>query len=415
MNKVRPFEGLKVVELATYVATPSCAMLLSDWGADVVKVESGKGDTWRYYPNTVGLPCKEDDNPLFDVFNGGKRGICMDLKKPEGLKAFKKLLETADIFITSWRQKALERSGIDYASIKDDYPKLIYAHLTGYGDVGPNKDEPGYDNVAFWAKTGFLADQGITSDGSYPILPPGGMGDIITGNMLFGGVCAALYTREKTGRGDRVSISLYGAGIYCMSMMTMVTQKKYRGMPYPRTRWQCMPNYAPFKTADQEWIQLSVADWEKKYRKLFELLGRPDLAEVPEYQTLAGLRRNTRAIMEEMNPLFQTKTAEEWQKLLTEADMAHDRLGHYYENELSEQAKANGYIVQHETRSGEVSNVVRPAIRMDSMGEIPLTCGPVIGEHSVEILKDAGYGEDEIRELLETGAVWQHESIVGKG
>lgn len=408
MNKTGPFSGLKVVELATYVATPSCAMLLSDWGAEVIKVENEKGDTWRYYPHTVGLPCSEDENPLFDVFNGGKRGVCLNLKKPEGLEVFYKLLENADIFITSWRQKALERSGIEYDSLKEKYPRLIYAHLTGYGDVGPNKDEPGYDNVAFWAKTGFLADQGITSDGSYPMLPPGGMGDIISGNMLFGGVCTALYVREKTGKGDRVSISLYGAGIYCMSMMSMVTQNKFCGMPYPRTRWQCMPNYAPFKTKDDEWIQLSVADWEKHYKKLFALTGRPDLAECPEYQTLAGLRKNTKAIMKEMDPLFKTKTAAEWQQILADADLAHDRLGHYYENELSEQAKANGYVAEYKSPNGEVCNVVRPALRLNSVGNVQLRVGPVIGEHSVEVLEENGYSMEEIKNMLDNGVVTQH-------
>ncbi len=408
MSSARPFKGLKVVELATYVATPSCAMLLSDWGADVIKVESGKGDTWRYYPNTVGLPCAEDENPLFDMFNGGKRGISIDMKKPQGMEAFLRLLQDADIFITSMRQKALDKLGIGYDSIKEKYPRLIYAHLTGYGDVGPNKDEPGYDNVAFWAKTGFLADQGITSEGSYPILPPGGMGDIISGVMLFGGVATALYAREKTGRGDRVSISLYGAGLYCMSMMTTVTQEKYRGMPYPRTRWQCMANYAPFRTADNEWIQLSVADWEKNYRKLFALLERPDLAEDPRFQTLAAMRKNTRSLMEEMDPLFKGKTAEEWQRLLTEADLSHDRLGHYYENELSEQAKVNGYIVPHTTPCGRTSNVVRPAIRLNSIGEVPMTVGPMIGEHSVEILKEAGYSDEQVQSMLDSGAVQQH-------
>lgn len=404
---LKPFEGLKVVELGTFVATPACAMLLAEWGAKVVKVESGKGDNWRSYANIVSLPCTPDENPLFDMFNSQKKGVTLDLKTPGGKEILHRLLSEADVFITSWREKALKKQELDYDSIKDRYPKLIYAILTGYGDEGPNKDEPGYDNIAFWAKTGFLADQGIVTPGSYPILPPGGMGDLITGILLFGAVSAALYGRTVHGHGDRVSVSLYGTGIYAMSMMTTVTQERFKG-PYPRPRYNCTAAYAPFECSDGEWIQMSVANWDFCCGKLFDLLGLPELKNDERFTTNKEATRHRKELLEYMEPQFKTKTSDEWIKLLTEADIAHDRLNHYRDTEKSEQAWANGYVATHTTQNGNKCMVVRPSLRSRNVGKVDLQCGPRLGEHTVEVLKDIGYTDEQIKAYLESGAAVQN-------
>lgn len=406
---LKPFAGIKVVELGTFVATPACAMLMAEWGADVVKVESGKGDNWRSYANIVSLPCTNDENPLFDMFNHGKKAISLDLKNPDARAVFDKLLSEADVFITSWREKALKKQGLDYDSLKGKYPKLIYAILTGYGDEGPNKDEPGYDNIAFWAKTGFLADQGIVTPGSYPILPPGGMGDLISGITLFGAVAAALYGRSVHGKGDRVSVSLYGTGIFTMGLMTTVTQERFKG-PYPRPRYNCTAAYAPFECSDGEWIQLSVANWDAVSASLFDLLGLPELKNDERFLTNKQATKNRKELLEYMEPAFRTKTGAEWVELLTEADVAHDRLNHYRDTEKSEQAWANGYVTTHTTQNGNRCMVARPPLRSRNVGDVEFGCGPRLGENTAEILKALGYSDEQVADLLASGAAAQFEA-----
>ena len=403
---MKPFEGLKVVELGTFVATPACAMMLGEWGADVIKVESGKGDNWRSYANIVNVPCTNDENPIFDMFNNKKKAISLDLKTPGGREVFDKLLAEADVFVTSWRDKALKKQGLDYDSIKDKYPKLIYAILTGYGDEGPSKDMPGYDNIAFWAKTGFLADQGISTPGSYPILPPGGMGDLISGIMLYGAVASALYGRSVHGHGDRVTVSLYGAGIYAMSLMTTVTQERFKG-PYPRPRYNCTAAYAPFECSDGEWIQMSVGNWDFVSGKLFDLLGLPELVGDERFMTNKQATIHRRELLELMEPKFKEKTCAEWMKLLGEADIAHDRLNHYRETEHSEQAWANGYVAMHTSQNGNKCMVARPAFRSRNVGEVELECAPRLGENTREVILSLGYTEEQANELLSNGAATQ--------
>ena len=183
----RPLEGLKVIELANYVAAPTVGRLCADMGADVIKIEGRGGDAWRI--TAAGLTKTElYENPVFDSSNAGKKSLSLNLKAPEGKEIFFKLLEDADILITNTRHQSLVKLGVDYDSIKNRFPRLIYATLTGYGYEGPDCDAPGFDNIAFWSRTGFLADMMIDSEGSYPVNSRGAMGDVISGSLLFGSV-----------------------------------------------------------------------------------------------------------------------------------------------------------------------------------------------------------------------------------
>mgnify|MGYP002231176569 FL=1 len=176
-------------------------------GADVIRVESTAGDPWRFYGANCGLPITDEENPLFDIYNLGKKDIQLNTKTPEGKEILFHLLDEADVFITNNRLKSLVRSGLDYESLKDRFPKLIYGLVTGYGQTGPDVDAPGYDGVAFFSRSGMLADMAEPS--GYPASAPGCIGDGATGAALFGGICAALFDRVRTGKGDFVEISSF--------------------------------------------------------------------------------------------------------------------------------------------------------------------------------------------------------------
>lgn len=149
-QRTKPLSGYKVIELSTFVAAPSCGRLLRDWGADVIKVESGKGDAWRYHGSTHRVTSTEEENPMFDLVNAGKKSVVVDLKSAEGKAVLYDLLSDADIFLTNTRAKSLRKLGLDYESLKERFPKLIYASVTGFGEEGPETDKPGFDLVAYW-------------------------------------------------------------------------------------------------------------------------------------------------------------------------------------------------------------------------------------------------------------------------
>ena len=316
----RPLEGVKVLELSTMVAAGSCGRMLADWGATVIKVEAESGDMFRNFPKTFLVPCTMDENPLFDNLNAGKRGIVLNLKTPEGMEAMHRLLAEADVFLTNTRVKALKKLGLDYDSLKDKYPRLIEANISGFGEKGPKKDNPGFDTVAFWASSGFNADMMVEGPGSYPVYSSAGPGDIVTAMGLCYAITAALYKRTQTGKGDRVSSSLYGTALWCFHIMSVATEERY-GYQYPKTREVSAPTGAPFRTKDNQWVMTTILKIEEQWPVLCNVLGVPELGTDPRYNT--SLRQRDpevrKYLMKRFEEIYATKTADEWCKLLTEA------------------------------------------------------------------------------------------------
>ena len=208
---MKPLEGITVVELSTYIAAPSCGRILATQGARVIKVESPSGDVERKFGPTLFCPANDEENPIYDTLNGGKDHLMLDLKKPEDMERFHKLLAKADVFVTNNRLQALKKMRLDYDSLKERYPKLVYAILLGYGEKGPKVNLPGFDAIAMFATGGLIQDMMVDAPGSYPVYLPMGFGDLVCGTALAGAIGTALYGRTQSGKGDYVSISLYGA------------------------------------------------------------------------------------------------------------------------------------------------------------------------------------------------------------
>ena len=203
----KPLAGIRVVELSTYVAAPGAARILSDMGAEVIKIESFSGDQWRETGRKM-LSTNDEENPVFDVYNTGKKSICVNIKTEEGLSFSMKLLEDADIFITNTRARSLRKLGLDAQSLTERFPRLIHASIDGFGSKGPDADSPGFDNISFWARSGFSMDIPYKSENSFPLPPTSGIGDCVSGGFLVAGIMTALFNRERTGKGDIVNVSL---------------------------------------------------------------------------------------------------------------------------------------------------------------------------------------------------------------
>lgn len=403
MSVHKPLEGIKVVELASFVAAPAAGRMLAEMGADVIRVESTAGDPWRFYGVNCGLPVADEENPLFDLYNLGKRDIQLDTKTPEGKEILLRLLGEADVFITNNRLKSLVRAGLDYDSLKDRFPKLIYGLVTGYGQTGPDVDAPGYDGVAFFSRSGMLAD--MAEPGGYPASAPGCVGDGATGAALFGGICAALLNRERTGMGDFVETSLFGNAVWLCGTMSAFEQYGYH---YPKKRSEMGALYTFYKCKDGEWLHLAVTQHDRYWKPLAEALNVPELAEDERFKNAALTSRNRAQLIPLLEQAFSQFDYDEIAARLRERDIVFDRMRHYRELAADPQAVANGFVKEHIYENGHSFMMAMLPVHMRNMDETGTGRGPQMGEHTDEILKQYGYSEEAILRLKEAKAVKQH-------
>lgn len=381
MPTQKPLEGLRVVELTTYVAAPTCGKLLRDQGAEVIKVEAPRGDAWRY-----NFALSDHPNPRFHICNAGKKSIVLDLKTEEGLAALHKLVARADVFITNTRSQSLIRLGLDHDTLCERYPRLIYAFLSGYGEAGPDADLPGFDTVAYWAKSGFMADMSISTGHNYPVDSPVGVGDSVTGMTLYAGVMTALLQRERTGRGDYVTASLYNTGIWAVSGSIILSQ--YPSVTMPRTRDTCFPESSAYRCADGEWLQLCILEFDRYAPSLFAALGYPDILKDPRYSTFEARLVHNGELVALAEEVFATKTVEEWLDILRPLDIVCCRIAHFADIPHSEQAWANDYLERLSYGGGDDYVVPRSPIRMGSRPTAPLEECPALGADTAAVLAE---------------------------
>ena len=401
----KPLSGIKVIELADYVSAPVCARLLADMGAEVIKIERETGNVWRE-TGKASCPWKFTDmeNPGYDINNTGKKHIVLNLKTEEGRAICHKLLATADVFVTNMRVQALKRLGLDYESIKDTYPRLIYAIGLGYGEKGPDANNPAFDHTAFWARTGFLLDMAPLSDDYHPVFPPSSVGDNFTGMTLATEVCAALFHRMKTGKGDYVRSSLFHNGIFAMGAMQIATQGE-NGTVYPRTREQHGVAFGDYLCKDGRYVYIAAGYAEKLIAKVFTVIGREDLIDDPKFNSPETRRENADELHGIIQGAMLRRNSDEWLAFAREADIPMVKMQHFREVSEDEQALANGYIQDVAYSSGVTYKIASSPIEMDSVGELITEPTKAIGADTEEVLKAYGYTEAQLDALKATGVI----------
>jgi len=403
MNK--PLSGIKVVELADYVSAPVCARILADMGAEVIKIERHTGNAWREN-GKVSCPWKFSDavNPGYDINNTGKRHIVLNLKTPEGMAVCHQLLETADVFVTNMRVQALKRLGLDYPSIKDKYPKLIYAIGLGYGEKGEDANNPAFDHTAFWARTGFLLDMAPLSEDYHPVFPPSSMGDNFTGMTLATEICSALFNRTKTGKGDYVRSSLFHNGIFAMGAMQIATQGG-DGSVYPRTRQTHGVAYGDFMCKDGRYVYIAAGYADKLISKVFSVIGREDLIDNPKFNTAEARMENADEMYDIIKEAVLQRTCDEWLAFGREADIPMVKMQHFSEVSEDPQALVNGYVQDVVYPTGVTYKIASSPIEMDSIGELHTMPTKAIGEDTVEVLREYGYTDQQLEQLRVNGII----------
>lgn len=403
MSGMKPLNGVKIVELSTYVASSSCGRMLADFGASVIKVEAPSGDGFRKFPRAYKSPCTDDCNPLFDTLNAGKRSLILNLKTTDGMEIFHQMLAEADVFLTNTRNQSLVPMGLDYETLRVKYPRLIIANLVAYGEKGDEVNRPGYDTMSLWTRGGFTHDISVVNEGHYcPTIPLMGAGDIACAMGLMGAISSALYAREKTGQGDRVSISLYGTALWLGSMMIESTQF---GHEYPKDRYAQSPVGAAYLCSDGRWFTCNVVNFPKDYPNFLRIMGLSDLLQDDRYNNRPKMNdpEISRHLIQLFEKVFITQPSSYWQKQFEENDLCFEIAQTFNDTLHDKTAWENDYLFRMKHLNGTESTLIRPSLRSENMGLPDYPRGPLLGEHSREVLKEMGYEDETIEKLIAEG------------
>lgn len=396
-----PLEGMKVVELGTHFAVPSVTRILAQWGAEVIKVEGLKGDAWRIVGRNQKCSIEDDENPFFTVPNANKKFLALNLKDPDGKEAMMKLVGTADIFVSNMRLPALTKLGFSYDQLKEKYPEIIYVHFTGFGYEGPDAALPGFDSVAFWARSGAMIDWGV--EGNFPFLAPTGAGDAMVGSILCAGVLAAVIGKQRTGKGTFVSSSLLGSSIWYNNAGVVSTQygnvfPKDKDHPANPFGWQ-------YQCSDGEWLMLGVLDYADAYKKIMPEMGHPEMVDDERFNTITAVQQNMDEFMPILRAGFMTDTRDNWVKRIGAHNIVVGKIGHMKDLAYDPQAVANKFVVPVTFPSGKTVQMPTVPVQFSEYdtGSAYEPTGS-IGRDSVEILKSIGYSDEKIAEMKANGA-----------
>lgn len=392
--------GVRVVEVAEHTFVPAAGMILADWGADVIKVERAPGGDSSRYMKVPGAGGRI--NPFFETANRGKRGIALDLSQEAGREQLYRLIDQADVFMTNLRADARIKLGIEPADVLKRNPKIIYARGTGYGLRGAMAHDGGFDYASAWCRAGAGYKQSQMVD--EPPMQPGSIGDLGGGMALAGAVAAALFRRERTGKGAVVDGALYLFGAYLMSQ-SLVAESA--GLP-PYPAWSHKNSQLPlvnnYKTRDGRWINLNLL-MEKWWPDFVNHLERPDLLTDPRFKDAAARHTNARALVEELDAIFATRDYADWCNRFKTLEGVWAPLQSPMEVARDPQALENGFVTEVVIDEANRYLVGVSPAQFDEQPIGALRSGPAFAQHTDEILREAGLDAGAIAALRAQGAI----------
>ncbi|MGH6711950.1 MAG: CaiB/BaiF CoA transferase family protein [Bradyrhizobium sp.] len=395
------FDGLKVLDCASFIAAPAAATVLSDFGADVIKIEPpGTGDPYRNLPNLPGYPHSEHNFAwLLEARN--KRSLALDLSKPEGQAVLYRLIAEVDVFITNMPPPVRTKLGITWDHLAHLNDRLIYASFTGYGEKGEEANKPGFDSNAYWARSG-LMDLVRADENTTPARSIAGMGDHPCAMAFYGAIVTALFKREKTGKGSHVSSNLMANGVWAASVLA---QAKLVGAKFgerrPRERaLNAVTNH--YQCQDGRWLILSLLNEDRQWPTLARCLGREDLVADPRFATKPDRHARSLELIKIFDETFATRPLAEWRKILDGNGLVFGVVGILDDIPGDQQMIDNEVLVPFEN---DTMMTISSPIWVDGAKKVQPRKPPGIGEHSDEILRNAGYDEAAIKKLRASGAV----------
>jgi crotonobetainyl-CoA:carnitine CoA-transferase CaiB-like acyl-CoA transferase len=394
------FSGLKVVDLASFIAGPSAAVILSDFGADVIKVEPPNGDLWRHGHQIPPQPQAKDAYP-WHLANRNKRGITLDLKSPSAQQVLEKLVKWADVLIVNTPHPARKKLKLEYDDVAQWNSRLIYADVTGFGEKGPDADLPGFDITSYWARSGLLS---MTRDaGAPPTWPVAGSGDNATAVGLYSAIVTALYCRERTGKGSYVTTSLLAEGVWSasVSIQAALCEAKFFALHDRKNPANAALNV--YRAADGAWFVLIVTP--DKLAPVAKAIGRPDLLTDPRFSDPAKLMANMSQLTEVLDEVFGSQPMAHWYEVFNGVHVTFGVVREPQEVINDPQLRANDIVVPLEGAGGKLTSTISSPIQVHGVTKVPARRAPALGEHNEQVLKQLGFNTTEIDDLRASGAI----------
>jgi crotonobetainyl-CoA:carnitine CoA-transferase CaiB-like acyl-CoA transferase len=377
--------NLRVVELGVWVAGPAAAALLADWGADVVKVESPAGDPMRNAFGSLGID-KDLANPVFALDNRGKRSVTLDLHEPIDRARLEELLGWADVFITNLRPDALDRLQLEPYQTVGRHSRLVYCSISGYGLKGEDRDRPGYDLGAFWARSGLSAQLGDST--GTPLNARGAVGDHTTALAALAGLLAAVLEQRQTGKGRVVEVSLLRTGSYVLGwdLGIQLALGKVAG-PEPRDRNQA-PLLNAYRTADDRWFFFLGLEADRHLPSVCRALGRPDLLDDPRFSSASALRRHRGEVIAILDEIVATRSLTEWARRFDAEGVWWAPVTSPAEVVADPQLIANDGFVEIPGPSGAAQRSLNGPISFSGASPKPPGPVPALGQHTDEVIAE---------------------------
>jgi crotonobetainyl-CoA:carnitine CoA-transferase CaiB-like acyl-CoA transferase len=399
-------EGIKVVEMATYIAAPAAGGMLADWGADVIKIEPLGGCPMRNFFATA-MTDDYPDNPVFALDNRGKRAVSINTSTQEGADLVRQIIADADVFITNVRPAQLEKQGLDFASLNKINPKMVYASVTGFGLEGDERDKPGFDTAAFWAKSGI--GWMMTPKGASPVPLRVAVGDHITGISTASGILAALLKARDTGQGTLVEGSLVRSGAYVVGS-DFSTYMRYGRIARSRPRDEAVvPSSNFFKTADDLWLFLNSRPGEPDWPEMVRALELEHIEGDERFSSFRSRRKNGPALVKIMDEAFAKRSLAEWGQRLDAEGIIWSPVQSFAQALEDPQMEAAGVFVDMPKADGSSYKAPASPIRFSDTNTDPKGPSPEIGEHTLAVLQDLGVDKATCSALLENKIIRQHE------
>ncbi|MFJ3306377.1 CaiB/BaiF CoA transferase family protein [Streptomyces sp. NPDC086549] len=397
-------EGLHVVDLASFIAGPAAAAILGDFGADVVKVEPPRvGDTYRSLSRMPPNPRVEGVNYPWQLDNRNKRSIALNLKSPGARPVVERLATWADVLVINFPPRVRAKLGLEYDDLAPLNARLVYADVTGFGEEGPEANLPGFDVTAFWARSGLMD---VTRQREAPpAMNAFGSGDHPTAITLFAGIMTALYRRERTGQGARVTASLIAEGAWAASMWL---QAVLVGGKAPRPADRSDPPNAlanAYRTADDRWLLLAFANEDKQVPLFLRAIGHPEAAQNPRYADSPSRRANAAEIAGLLDKTFAARPLAEWREVLDSAGLTYGVVQTLEEFAHDPQLVANRILVPIDDGNAEPYLTVDSPVRLDQEQKVRPRPAPDLGEHTESVLRDLGYDDAGIADLRQAEAI----------
>jgi crotonobetainyl-CoA:carnitine CoA-transferase CaiB-like acyl-CoA transferase len=400
-------EGLKVIAMEHMEAIPVASVWMADWGADVIKVEPLTGDMFRGLKGAHGMATEiqlggASVNWTFQLFNRNKKSIAINLKTEKGKELLYRLVKGADIFMSNYEMDSLKKLKADYETLSKINPSLVYGTISGYGSIGPDKDQRGFDHAAGWARSGM--QYMIGEPGTVPPRLRGGLIDRgVAAPQALAGILAALYHKEKTGEGQELEISLFNAGVWALALDIQAALVGITAIKDDRTKAK-NPLYNVYKAGDGRWFQLSMLQSDPVWPGFCKAIGKPELEKDPRYNSLEAREENCEELIRIIDKVMASGNSDKWEKAFRKNDLIYAKVQSPTEVSTDPQAIANEFFTRLPHPQGDFPVIATPVKFKQNPAEVK-TSAPEVGQDNEMTLIDLGYTWEDIIKFKDDGVI----------